>query len=186
MIWRFLKYSAEFLNETIRKRALEFYKTLSGMKKYPPRWKECVTKTSDVLQLATSGLYVRKYFDQEWNRILNRILQNLKYEFSMMISSASWMDRFTQSSATEKLVQLVAILGYPYELSIDLNLIKFYEDLKINEHELFKSRLKINNFRLNRKFKKFRDLVIRDDWRSHPRVAEVNAFYERCENSISQ
>lgn len=43
MMWRVTRFSLAYLTNDVRKREMEFSKTLSGQKERESRWKECVT-----------------------------------------------------------------------------------------------------------------------------------------------
>ena len=186
LMWRVSKYSADFLHEAVRKRALEFQKVKNGKKDYGPRWKECIAKTGDVLSLVTGAIYVRKYFDEKSRNAAVEMVDTIEKQFIKIIKSVSWMDEMTKNGALKKMETFVNIIGFSNELLDDEKLIEYHENLEIKQHKYFDSFLQSSLFKFNKRAKKFRAKVNKSEWDSHPKVAVANAFYEQWENSISK
>ena len=172
------------MSDDIRERRLQYTRKLTGVEKYKPRWKECVSWTSNYISIASSALYVRKYFNKKSKHDALELVDPIKEEFRTTLKTIEWMDEKTRIAAIEKALKMTNFIGYPDELNDDQKLIEFYENLEINKKEFFKSFLKLNLFSTKKELLKFREPVNKTDWEDHAEVALVNAFYSPMENSI--
>lgn len=186
MMWRLAGSVASILSENIRERRLEYLKSLTGVTKYQDRWKECVGSTSGYLSIATSSLYIRKFFNQKSKDDALELVNMIRDEFKDILKTTEWMDDETRTIALEKAEKIKNFIAYPDELKDDSKLVEYYEDLEIDEEEFFEAILKFNKFGTKKAMRKFRTPVDKDDWKDHASVAIVNAFYNRIENSIRE
>ncbi|CAG9805792.1 unnamed protein product [Chironomus riparius] len=184
VMWRIALSTSSLLSDDIRERRLQYTKKLTGVEKYKPRWKECVSWTSNYLSIASSALYVRKYFNEKSKHDALELVDRIKEEFRTTLKTIEWMDEKTRVAAIEKALKMTNFIGYPDELNDDKKLIEYYEDLEINNKEFFKSFLKLNRFSSKKDLVKFREIVNKTAWEDHAEVALVNAFYSPIENSI--
>lgn len=184
MMWRLAGGVASILSENIRERRLQYLKALTGVQKYQERWKECVGSTSGYLSIATSSLYIRKFFNQKSKDDALELVNMIRDEFKDILKSTEWMDDETRAIALEKAEKMKNFIAYPDELKNDSKLIEHYEDLEIDSEEFFNSILKFNRFATKKGMRKFREPVDKNDWKDHASVAVVNAFYNSIENSI--
>jgi predicted metalloendopeptidase len=182
-MWRLAGSVASILSENIRERRLQYLQTLTGVKKYQERWKECVGSTSGYLSIATSSLYIRKFFNQRSKDDALELVNMIRDEFKDILKTTEWMDDETRETALEKAEKIKNFIAYPDELKDDNKLIEYYEDLEIDSEEFFNSILKLGRFGTKKGMRKFREPVDKDDWKAHASVAVVNAFYNRIENS---
>lgn len=183
-MWRATQSSADYLNEVLRTRSLQYSKTQSGKQEYGPRWKECVAMSSRHLPVATGALYVRTYFSESSKQAASEMVDNIRDEFENILKSVYWMDDTTRAAALKKAEKIQNHIGYPNELMDDKKLIDYHKNLIIDEHEYLKSVLRLNQFRLESETKKFRESVNKTEWDYHASVAIANAYYAWLENSI--
>lgn len=184
LMWRLALTTSGLLSDQIRARRLEYTSVLTGVKKYRPRWKECVSATSSSLSKATSALYVDKYFNEKSKQDALELVEMIKEEFRGNLKTIDWMDEKTRKAALEKALKMTNFIGYPDELKDQKLLTKYYNGLKINRNEYLKSYLRINLFATKKDMVKFREPVNKTSWEDHSDVALVNAFYSPSENSI--
>lgn len=184
LMWRMALSTSSLLSDDIRQRRLEYTSVLTGVKKYKPRWKECVSWTSNYASIATSALYIRGHFDVKSKHDALELVDMIKEEFRATLKTTEWMDDKTKLSALEKAVKMTNFIGYPEELKDDKKLVEYYEGLEIDSKEFFKSYLKFNRFATKKEMSKFREPVNKTSWEDHADVALVNAFYSPSENSI--
>lgn len=52
------------LDDRFQEAKQQFYYTLLGRERSPPRWKYCVTQTNTNMGMALGAMFVRKYFDE--------------------------------------------------------------------------------------------------------------------------
>ena len=184
MMWRLALSTSSLLSDKIRERRLEYITSLTGVKKYQERWKECVSWSSSYLSIAASALYIRNFFNQKSKDDALELVNTIRDEFENNLKSTEWMDSETRTAALEKAKKMKNFIGYPNELKDDDKLIEYYENLEINNKEFFKSYLMLNRFSAKKEMAKFREPVDKEDWKDHSDVAIINAFYSPLENSI--
>jgi neprilysin len=96
VIWRFTAESVSYLTEDLRKRQLEFITELTGKTEREPRWKECVSISSERFSLAIGSLYVRRFFDENIKKNALEMVNGIKEEMYKILSSNDWMDDETR------------------------------------------------------------------------------------------
>lgn len=186
MMWRSALSISVYLDAEVRDRYLEFMKVQSGKKEFEPRWKECVGFASKYLPIATSALYVRKYFNKESKTAANEMVNSIKNEFRETLKTVSWMDEKTRGAALTKVEKMEQHVGYPNELMDDSKLVTFFEDLRVPPNEYLKSVLNLIRFRVTSEMKKFRVPINKTDWEMHSDVAIANAYYSWLENGMRE
>lgn len=183
-MWRIALSTSGIVSDNIRERRLQYTKVLNGIGKYQPRWKECLSYTSSYLPIATSAIYVRKYFNEKSKHDALELVNSISDQYKTTLNTTEWMDEKTKATAIEKLLKMTNFVAYPNELKDDKKLTEYYKDLEINKNEFFKSILKLNRFSTKKEFSKFREPVNKTSWEVHSKVALANAFYDFLENSI--
>lgn len=74
----------------------------SGREQKPVRWKICVPKAIDALDLAAGALYVQEHFKDEDKIEAAAMVNNLKESFKELVHELDWMDANTKKIAMEK------------------------------------------------------------------------------------
>ncbi|XP_027847675.2 neprilysin-2-like isoform X2 [Aphis gossypii] len=184
VIWRFTSDSINFLTEELRKRQLEFFTELTGRTEREPRWKECVSISSEKFSLVVGSLYVKRFFDENAKKNAIEMVNGIKEEMYKILSSNDWMDDETRRNAIDKANSMTSHIAYPDELLDDCKLNSFYENLEINEKDYYTSVLNLSKFFTDYSYSKLRQPVNKSDWISHSKTAIINAFYSYDENSI--
>lgn len=96
VIWRFTSDSINYLTEELRKRQLEFFTELTGRTEREPRWKECVSISSEKFSLVVGSLYVKRFFDENAKKNAIEMVNGIKEEMYKILSSNDWMDDETR------------------------------------------------------------------------------------------
>lgn len=184
VMWRVAAESTNYLTDALRKRQLKYASVIIGQQSEEPRWKECIDLVTSNFQIATSALYVRKYFNEGSKKVALEMVNNIKREFEEILKTVPWMDDSTRGTALAKVKNIATHIGYPDELIDDKNLVKYYENVKVDENKFLESILSINVFAADRTYQKLRKAVNKTDWETHSKAAVVNAAYSPIENSI--
>lgn len=184
LLGRVASKSVAYLNNIFRKRKLEYITVISGKSEEEPRSKECVDVTLNKLPNLVSALYVRKYFDKQSKQIALEMVEDIKKEFASNLESNEWMDVQTKVEAKKKLDMMGTLIGYPEELDNDTLLADYYKNLEVVENEYLQSSLKLTTFLTDMTYGKLRKPVIKNDWKTWGKAAQVNAFYNRAHNNI--
>lgn len=112
------------------------------------------------------------------------MVNGIRREYEEILKDVNWMDEKTKKAALNKLHSMSTHIGYPDEIMDNSKIEKYYENLKIDEHNYLSSVLNMNVFGTDYAFNKLRKPVNKTDWVTHARPAVVNAFYSSIENSI--
>ncbi|XP_070505178.1 neprilysin-2-like isoform X2 [Chironomus tepperi] len=184
IFWRATESSSTYLTKQIKSRKLQYTKVLTGKQQDEPRWKECMNLASDNLPIAVGALYVRKYFQKNSKDIAQEMLEGIRHEFNDILKTVPWMDDSTRTAAQSKMKKMIYNIGYPDELMNDIKLTEFYNLLKINENNFFKSILNVKKFEIDRSFMALNEPFNKSDWRYFSGASVVNAFYDPTKNSI--
>jgi len=185
LMWRVVRASVSYLSSEARQIGLQFSRKLSGKSELPPRWSECVGKTTSSLSVAVGSLYVRNYFDEDSRKIALELVEEIRKEFLNIVDENDWMDKETKGKAVAKANSIVAHIGYPEEILDMKKLDELYSGLEIFESDYFGNGNRIRKFGTNYSFSKLRQRVDKNDWVRHGQPAVVNAFYNSVENAIS-
>lgn len=183
-MWRVSLATSSLLTDKIRARRLVYIKAITGVEKYKPRWKECVSWTTNYLSIASSALYVRNNFNEKSKHDALEMVNTIREEFENTLKTTEWMDESTRKRALEKAKKMINFIGYPDELKEHKKLSDYYDGLVIDKKEFFKSYLKLNRFSTKKEMMKFLEPVNKTSWEDHSDSAVVNAFYSPSENSI--
>lgn len=184
IMWRVASASTDYLTQQLRKRQLDYYGVLNGQQTEKPRWKDCLGFVTDYFGIATSALYVRKYFNQDSKAVALDMVNSIREEFEDILSKVTWMDQKTRKEAETKAKAIYSHIGYPDELMDDEKLIDYYKKVEVDENKFLESILSVKTFQQDLTFEKLREPLNKTDWRSHANVVEVNAAYSVIENSI--
>lgn len=184
IMWRVASASTDYLTKELRDRQLEYYTVLNGQQTEKPRWKECLTFVTYYFNIATSALYVRKYFSEKSKEAALDMVNSIREEFDEILAAVPWMDAKTNAAARLKSKAIVSHIGYPDELMDDEKLIDFYKRVTVDENKYFESVLSAKLFQADITYEKLREPVNKTDWKTHSNVVDVNAAYSPIENSI--
>lgn len=184
MLTRVATGAVKYLTSRLRQRQQQFIKAVYGQAEEQARWKECVSTTVGKLPFGVSTLYVRKHFNKNSKQIALDMVNDLKLVFEDDLKAVTWMDDVTKAEALKKLHSMSTLIGYPEELDNDQMLANYYKDLQIVENNYLESAHKIFIVLSDISYRQLREPVIKNEWRTWAKAAEVNAFYNRVHNHI--
>ncbi|XP_037090373.1 neprilysin-2-like isoform X3 [Pollicipes pollicipes] len=184
MLWRVVYGSVGMLTEEARDVQLEFSAKLTGQTQRKPRWKECLEGVMGSLSLAVGSLYVRNHFDPTARQAALDMVEHIHQEFNIMLGEVTWMDDKTKERAKEKSKAINYHIAYPEEILNETALAIVYDGLYIDDEHYFENNINMSVFGTNYAFKKLREHIDKNDWRTHGSAAVVNAYYSPIENSI--
>ncbi|XP_043224759.1 neprilysin-2-like isoform X11 [Amphibalanus amphitrite] len=184
MLWRVVYGSVGMLTEEARDVQLEFSAKLTGQTQRKPRWKECLEGVMGSLSLAVGSLYVRNHFDRSARQAALDMVKHIHQEFNIMLGEITWMDNKTKERAKEKSKSINYHIAYPEEILNNTALDMLYDGLFIDDSHYFENNINMSVFGTNYAFKKLREPIDKNDWRTHGSAAVVNAYYSPIENSI--
>jgi len=184
MMWRVVYGSVGMLTEDARDVQLEFSAKLTGQTQRKPRWKECLEGVMGSLSMAVGSLYVRNHFNENARQAALDMVKHIHQEFNIMLGEIDWMDDETKRLAKEKSKSIKYHIAYPKEILNETALAIVYDGLHIDNESYFENNINMSVFGTNYAFKKLREQIDKNDWRTHGSAAVVNAYYSPIENSI--
>ncbi|XP_063700795.1 neprilysin-2-like [Culicoides brevitarsis] len=184
LMWRLTAQAIPYLSEKFKQRDTDYQKLFYGEHKRQPRWRDCVSTVLIEMSIATSAMYVRRFFNFESKLEAEIMVATIKDEFKEILATASWMDDDTRHAAFEKLEKMTPHVGYPAELENDTALIDFYSELEMPSSTLFESILESNQFTYRKWSSLLREKADRNDWRMLSNIIEINAYYDAAENKM--
>lgn len=186
MLVRVAAASVKYLTTKLRRRQQEYLKTVYGQAEEEARWKECTEVVLSKLPNALSAMYVRQYFDENAKQTALEMVQDIKHEFKNVLKTVEWMDGETREQAIKKLQTMATLIAYPDELNQDDVLLDYYKNLKIDETSYIQSSYDITKFLADYSYRRLREPIIKNEWKTWAKAAQVNAFYNRAHNHISK
>uniref|UniRef100_A0A2P2HZF3 Neprilysin-like n=2 Tax=Hirondellea gigas TaxID=1518452 RepID=A0A2P2HZF3_9CRUS len=184
MMWRIAASSVSYLSDDARDLQLSYSKKITGTGKRQPRWKECMGAVSGSLSHAVGKLYAERFFKKEAKAAADEMVSYIRAEFDKILRTVDWMDDETRVRAINKSLAITPHIAYPEELLIESKLTELYNGLGISSGELLSNMRNLTIFGTNYSFRRLREKVNKNDWKSHGAAAVVNAFYSPLENSI--
>jgi len=186
VMWRHAKRSVAYLPRLFRDRQHEYNRQKTGSTSNDIRWMQCIENTLNNYPHALGALYVRKHFDPNAKEQALEIVNNIREEFKILLDEVEWMDDETKREAKEKAEMIEGKIGYADELLDDSKLVEYYDafPVKIDENEYYESSFRLNVAQFNKNQGRLREPVDRNDWTLFPPPTDVNAYYQRVENSI--
>ena len=112
--WTLLNTAAPRLSKAFVDDDFEFYgKTLTGTPENEPRWKRCVSATSNAVGMSLGKAWVRDYFPPQAKARADEMVRNLVAALRDDLQTLPWMGEATRRAATEKLAAFNPKIGYP-------------------------------------------------------------------------
>lgn len=186
MLVRVAAASVKYLTSKLRRRQQEYFKTVYGQAEEEARWKECTESTLSKLPNAVSAMYVRRHFDENAKKTALEMVEDIKQEFEHVLKNVEWMDGDTREQALKKLQTMATLIAYPDELNQDQVILDYYKNLNIDETSYLQSSFEITKFLSDYTYRKLREPIIKNEWKTWAKAAQVNAFYNRAHNHISK
>lgn len=80
----------------------EFDRALLGQRELRPLWMSCQNEVSMLLPEVINRMYISEYFDDESKAILERMIDNIKESFAVLVEESTWMDSYVKVRALRK------------------------------------------------------------------------------------
>ncbi|XP_055852760.1 neprilysin-4-like [Episyrphus balteatus] len=182
MIWRLVLFEIINLGESFRAALDEFTSSITGQAEPAPLWKICVNQVNAGMGMATSGMYIKKYFDEFSKNETLRLINSLKEIFNDNLVELDWIDSQTKAYAKDKANAMRVAAGYPDYIRSEESLNKLYKEVEIVSGKHFENSLSMTKHN----WRKSRDRLFkpydRDQWTLPPTI--VNALYNFGANRI--
>lgn len=182
MIWRFVLFSMNSLDDHFRSAWNDFNAAITGQVEPNPLWKICVNQVNWNMGMATSSMFIRKYFDESSKNETIEIINSLKKNFDENLKELEWIDDTTKAYASKKSNAMRIAAGYPDYIRSEKILNKLYDGIQMNEGRHFENILNMTKHARQKSreilFKPFN----KDLWFQPPTM--VNALYDTGGNRI--
>jgi len=77
------------------------------------RWRTCLTEVDNGLGWLLSAAFIERAFSQDAKALGDRIVSDIKAEFSNRLKKLEWMTPATQALAAKKVANIIQKIGYP-------------------------------------------------------------------------
>ena len=89
-IWQKIVDLIDYLPKTFEEKKLDFKKVTQGISKVEKREIVCMTKVMNVLNIAVSAMYVRKYFNRRVKENVDAIVKNIRNQIRNDLLTVSY------------------------------------------------------------------------------------------------
>ncbi|XP_060860161.1 neprilysin-2-like [Metopolophium dirhodum] len=176
--------SLSYMTEELRNRQYKYKKELNPNFKVYPRSNYCMKISTELFNLATGSLYVKRVFNENAKQNALEMVNGIKEELYKTLSSNEWMDDRTREKAMDKAKAMTHTIAYPDELLDDSKLNAYYENLEVNDQDYYTSLLNWTKFSTDYEFSKLKSFN-KSDWVFlSGTVTTVNAYYQPQKNNI--
>jgi predicted metalloendopeptidase len=175
--WTAVDQVADQLPAAFVEANFEFYgRKLSGQQELEPRWKRCVSATSDALSEPVGRLYVDRSFAGDSKEKALEMINDIEAAFDANLDSLAWMDDGTKWRAHRKLVAVRNKIGYPDRW-------RDYSSLRLTPSSYFANAAAVAAFDLDFAVGKVGKPVDRNEW-NFLSPQTVNAGYNPTGNEM--
>ncbi|XP_026821188.1 endothelin-converting enzyme 2-like isoform X1 [Rhopalosiphum maidis] len=183
--WRVVESLAIHTTTTMIQLREKFFDVILPSPKRLTRQEFCTTVTKSILKYPVAYEFYSRHDLKDTTKKVFEMISQLQYVFKNMISESDWMDEETKRAIFIKLDALKVGVGYPKIFETPDLLDKQFDYVKIIENEYLQTIVNIN----------VEELIMTLDQLGKPEnnapkqimtdPLEVNAFYNRLENSIN-
>uniref|UniRef100_A0A2S2NAI4 Neprilysin n=1 Tax=Schizaphis graminum TaxID=13262 RepID=A0A2S2NAI4_SCHGA len=183
--WRIVESLAIHTTNTMTQLRDKFFDEILPLPKKLTRQEFCTTVTKSILKYPIAYEFYSRHDLKDTTKKVFKMISQLQYVFKNMISESDWMDEKTKRAIFLKLDALKIGVGYPTIFETPDLLDKKFDYVKIIENEYLQTIVNI----------KAEEQLMTLDQLGKPETAaakqimtdplEVNAFYNRLENSIN-
>lgn len=175
--WQVVHANAPVLASAFVQENFNFFsKELQGTKELRPRWKRCVTYTTNDLGEAVGQKFVEATFGADAKDRTLAMVNAIEKALGEDIDSLPWMGNDTKKQARVKLAAITNRIGYPDKW-------RDYSALEIVSGDALGNSLRANEFEFQRQLNKIGKPVNKNDWPYPP--STVNASYNPLQNNIT-
>lgn len=187
MILRVVDYVASQSTSDIGDIYITFQRSIDGRLDREQRWRECVDVLSNSLPFAIGAAYVDKYLKADTKASVLEMLNNIKAEFTAMLSDAKWIDESTREKLLNKLKSLVPLIADPDDGFNQSAINQFYESVKIDKSKYLRTLFQLRIIDADNKFRQTYTstaLESSNNWLKYLPPTSVAAFYSTSDNTI--
>ncbi|XP_054769167.2 neprilysin-like [Lytechinus pictus] len=183
LVWRAVIYTMDLMNSKARSIRQTFHKVVSGEKRQPAKWKQCIENTNSYMSRALGALFVLEKFDVESKKTALTMIGHLRNTQYNILNTTDWMDDVTKQKALQKAYAIREQIGYEEKLLNFTYLDGVYERINITVDKYFENAVQIMSEHARKLFAKLDEKVDRYEWSTVPLV--VNAYYQFSSNVIT-
>ncbi|RWS24715.1 membrane metallo-endopeptidase-like protein 1-like protein, partial [Leptotrombidium deliense] len=129
IFWQTVRSSFIQMGKKWEKLSQEYSKAVTGLEKYPPRWKTCLSLTWSDFGIAMSSLYIREHFGRRSKIAVSQMIYDVHESFINILNQVDWMDQATKQHANEKAKKMRFNVAFPDELLDNSKLAEFYGNI---------------------------------------------------------
>lgn len=183
--WRIINKFSALTIKNFQDKKFEFSKVSRGITKKKSVLEFCTLLVNSHLSHAVGRMYINQTFSEDVKLEIERMIEDFKDAFNVMLTLSDWMDIETKRKSKDKLKDMLPLIAYPPWLLDEQELNKYYENMEdVKEDFFFQSVLNIKKFFRNKNLMKVNQQYDKiDDWFSSP--TNVNAYYAPYSNTIS-
>ncbi|XP_011135113.1 endothelin-converting enzyme homolog [Harpegnathos saltator] len=170
--WQLVSQLLPYLTKQMRNVNFEANYIGYNVTEQKPRWQMCVSDIS--LQDALSVLFIKKYHSPDTITAVTDMLNDLKVEMKKRILNSKWTNDKAKNFMTEKIDNIISLIGYPSWYSNETAIIERYLGLEIGENYL-KNKLDSITYENKKKLQNYMKPIDRSEWHVSP--VTLNAFY---------
>lgn len=163
----------------------KFKDFLQGTSAQPERWRTCVRIMDSDLSWILGRFFIEKAFSQKAKEFGDRIIYDIKDEFSARLDELDWFDKSAAHLAKEKVRNIVQKIGYP-DRSPNITdpsvLHEYYGEVDISPKTFFENSISVTKDEVRKAWAKLGKPTDRYEWDMTP--STVNAYYNPPGNEI--
>uniref|UniRef100_A0A646QFM4 Neprilysin n=1 Tax=Hemiscolopendra marginata TaxID=943146 RepID=A0A646QFM4_9MYRI len=184
MMWRFMHPLLKHMSRDIQQYYFEYSQVLTGVASAKPRWKDCTGEIDEGLGMALGSMFVKKYFSEKSKQEAERMIEDIRSEFLLMLNTVDWMDEKTREAAIEKGKSIVDNIGYPDWILKPNKLDEYFKEVTITTDNYYLDLRSTAERESLEIFSSLRDQPVdKTKWYMTP--GTVNAYYSAELNSIN-
>ncbi|KAE9977703.1 hypothetical protein EG327_007643 [Venturia inaequalis] len=149
------------------------------------RWRTCVSTVGSDLSWILSRFFIERAFSKESKDLGDKIIQDIKHEFSIKLDNSEWMSPSVRDLAKDKVRIIRQKIGYP-TISPDITnataLENYYSKVKVSAGTFFENRLSTTKDEVAREWEQVGKPVDKETWGMS--AFTVNAYYNPPGNEI--
>ncbi len=176
--WCVINNYAPHLDDNFIKAHFKFYGVvLRGKKEMKPINERAINEiTGSRFSELLGKAFVEKYYSEESQQRVNKMVDDLLAVFEERIKSLDWMSDDTKKEALNKLQSIGRKLGYPSKW-------EDFSDLKFTREDYFDNLMMTERFAYQKNIEKLDEPVDREKWGMPAHL--VNAYYHPLLNEIA-
>lgn len=167
--------ASPYLDKAMVNSRFKYVKTISGVEKQLPRWKQAVGVVNRQLSELVGQAYVASYFPPSSKAKMVALVGNLKAAMAERLRRNPWMSAASKSAALEKLARMDVMVGYP-------DTFRDYSNLVIRSDDLYGNVERSLRFNADYEMKDLGKRVDLKKWWIPPQI--VDAYNGIRENEI--